>query len=102
MFCTIFLYGHSQTQCKAELNYAGCNIEVKNAYLYQSFQWYKNGNVINGATDSYYEADQGTYYIICSTLSGCSAKSRPFYVISWCGQGVSINQKIVQALLKVN
>lgn len=100
VFCVCSLIGY--TQCKAELNYAGCNIEVKNPYLYQSYQWYKNGYAINGATDSYYEADQGTYFIIAITMSGCPAKSRPFYVLSWCGQGINTHQKIIQTLFKIN
>jgi PKD repeat protein len=47
-------------------------------------QWYHNGSIINGATSQVYIALQnGTYYVVATSVYGCSSTSDPFnYYIS--------------------
>ena len=46
-----------------------------------SYQWYYNGNIINGATQYYYFATQdGDYNIICNDTNGCEVEAAIFDV----------------------
>jgi hypothetical protein len=43
---------------------------------FASYQWYKNGNIIAGATSQNYAVTQsGNYYVMVTNSSGCSAQS---------------------------
>lgn len=47
---------------------------------FTSYQWYKNGNAVSGATRQYYSENQplnGSYYVIAKNTSGSSIKSCP-------------------------
>jgi len=49
---------------------------------YISYQWYKNGVAIPGATSSAYTAtDSGHYYIQVTDINGCKGKSRVIQVL---------------------
>jgi CubicO group peptidase (beta-lactamase class C family)/PKD repeat protein len=46
-----------------------------------SYQWYKNGVAIAGATAaSYSNADYGTYYVVATSINGCTIKFGPVKV----------------------
>ena len=52
---------------------------------YIQWQWYKNGNAIPGATNSYYSeapALNGQYYVIATNRAGEQIRACPVYVIS--------------------
>ena len=42
---------------------------------YDSYQWYKNGNIISGATSSNYNTNKPGYYTVMVMLGDCSATS---------------------------
>lgn len=47
-----------------------------------SYQWYYNGNIINGATDYFYPATQnGNYNVICTDNNGCEVEAVIFDVM---------------------
>ncbi|HEY1192953.1 MBG domain-containing protein [Flavobacterium sp.] len=51
-----------------------------NSNNFTSFQWYKNGNPVSGATRQYYSENQplnGSYYVIAKNTNGNSIKSCP-------------------------
>ncbi|NWL03354.1 hypothetical protein DM790_21215 [Flavobacterium collinsii] len=61
---------------------------------FTSYQWYKNGNAVSGATRQYYSENQplnGTYYVIARNTNGSSIKSCP---IETTGTAFSKNLKI--------
>ena len=43
--------------------------------VYDSYQWYKNGNIIVGATSNNYNTNKPAYYSVMVTLGDCSATS---------------------------
>ena len=43
--------------------------------VYDSYQWYKNGNIISGATSNNYNTNKPAYYTVMVTLGDCSATS---------------------------
>ena len=47
--------------------------------LFSDYQWYKNGEKIDGATRQYYyeKVLDGNYYVVCKTNSGIQLKSCP-------------------------
>ncbi len=46
-----------------------------------SYQWYKDGNPITGATSSTYNAYQyGKYWVVLTNTSGCSSASNKIYI----------------------
>ncbi|MBR2886582.1 MAG: T9SS type A sorting domain-containing protein, partial [Bacteroidales bacterium] len=47
--------------------------------LFSDYQWYKNGEKIDGATRQYYyeKVLNGNYYVVCKTNSGIKIKSCP-------------------------
>ncbi len=49
------------------------NLSVEAAY--DSYQWYKNGNIISGATSSNYNTNKPGYYTVTVMLGDCSATS---------------------------
>jgi hypothetical protein len=46
-----------------------------------SIQWYLNGNIITGATNSIYQAFQGGNYTVSITKNSCSGWSSPTTVV---------------------
>ena len=42
------------------------------------FQWYRNGNILTGATESYYVPNQTGEYLVVASSSGCSKQSAGF------------------------
>jgi len=48
-----------------------------------SYQWYYNGNLINGATDYFYLAQaSGSYNVVCADLNGCEVEAVIFDVVA--------------------
>ncbi|MEO8086845.1 MAG: T9SS type A sorting domain-containing protein, partial [Bacteroidota bacterium] len=48
-----------------------------------SYQWYQNGNIINGATDYFYVAtESGNYNIVATDANGCEVEAAIFDVIA--------------------
>jgi len=48
----------------------------------QNYQWYNNGNIINGATDFFYTpSSEGNYSVIVIDSTGCSASDSIFFTI---------------------
>ncbi len=57
----------------ATLTATGTNIST--------FQWYNNAGLISGATSATYtNAGYGTYYVIATSINGCTKKSDPVHV----------------------
>lgn len=47
----------------------------------QSFQWYRNGGALAGATDSLLQAAQnGSYYVVVNDINGCRAESDSVFI----------------------
>src|SRR5687768_10000242 len=55
--------------------------------VYDSYQWYKDGNPIPGATNQYYVvnqfADAGSYFSVSATDSSCTEMSPQVLVDGW-------------------
>jgi len=48
-----------------------------------SYQWYFNGNVVNGATDYFYVAQaSGDYNVVCTDGNGCEVEAAVFNVMA--------------------
>jgi len=48
-----------------------------------SYQWYFNGNIISGATDYYYVADEsGNYNVVATDANGCEVEAVLYNVIA--------------------
>ena len=60
------------------INQSGNVLSVNNTYNY--YQWYLNGNIINGATGATHTITQaGNYTVVVQNEFGCSATSAVFY-----------------------
>src|SRR5215510_8040249 len=55
--------------------------------VYDSYQWYKDGNLIPGATNQYYVVnaftDGGSYFAVSATASSCTEMSPQVLVDGW-------------------
>ncbi len=55
--------------------------------VYDTYQWYKDGNLIPGAVNPYYVVDYfldgGSYFSVEATLNGCAELSLPVLVDGW-------------------
>ncbi len=61
-----------------------------------TFQWYRNGNMIPGATESYIApAQTGDYYVVASS-SGCSKQSLPYKFVVDPGCTINTSQSDVK------
>ena len=61
-----------------------------------SYQWYFNGNIINGATEYFYIAPQsGDYNVIAADANGCEVEAVIFNVVAGLFQVVSGEEGIV-------
>lgn len=57
------------------------------------YQWYFNGNIINGATDYFYVASQsGDYNVVCTDENGCEVEAVIFDVIASAGNEIKISE----------
>ncbi|MEO8088110.1 MAG: kelch repeat-containing protein [Bacteroidota bacterium] len=53
-----------------------------------SYQWYYNGNNINGATDYFYvAATSGDYNVVATDVNGCEVEAAVFNIIAEIGSG---------------
>ena len=50
---------------------------------YAGYQWYLNGNILNGAdTAVYYPLQNGSYTVVVTSIFGCTAVSAPYTVVN--------------------
>lgn len=64
------------------------NVSVLTSTAASSYQWYYNGNPINGATNqSYTPSQNGQYYVVITDANGCTAFSSTFTMAD-----VSVNE----------
>lgn len=59
-----------------------------------TFQWFRNGNAVPGATESYLVPNQTGNYTVVATSSGCSKESAPFTFVRdpQCSVDTSLSQ----------
>jgi gliding motility-associated-like protein len=55
----------------------GSNVQLKTDTIYNSYQWYRDGNSIGNATNRTYAASEEGSYTVLATSNGCSATSKP-------------------------
>jgi hypothetical protein len=72
-----------------------------------AYQWYYNGNIINGATGYYYVATQnGNYNVICTDNNGCEVEAAIFDVMTDIGEltqdGIEIYPVPAKNFLNIN
>jgi len=66
---------------------------------YDSFQWYKDGEMLLGDTNQFLvitSADIGSYMSVLTTASGCSELSPPVLIDMWYFTGVSVYSDFYQ------
>jgi len=60
-----------------------------------SYQWYYNGNIINGATDYFYLATQnGDYNVVATDVNGCEVEAAVFNVMTSV-QAIGVDEIII-------